>query len=119
MRTTLCLLLLAALAGPIPAEGDAEGRTVNNGNVGLQGVPEVPEELRARLARYQNTRSAGFQEWARDGEGLYVTTRFGNTSQVHHVAAPGAARRQITFFDEPVRGIERRPGGLRADLPQG
>src|SRR5690606_20096836 len=37
------------------------------------------------------------------------STRFGETTQIHHVRAPGAARRQLTFYDEPV-------GGVNADL---
>ena len=41
---------------------------------------------------------------------MLVSTRFANTSQVHAVAMPGGARRQLTFFPEPVRGGSYRPG---------
>jgi protease II len=64
------------------------------------------------MFQYQSTREAAFQDWARDG-GLFVTTRFGETAQVHHVAAPGMARRQLTFFDEPVRGLSVCPDPRR------
>ena len=111
MRSSLCLLLLVSGALPAFAEEAAMDRTVNDGNVVLESVPEVPADLRARLARFQNTRSASFQDWAPGGEGLYVTTRFGETTQIHHVESPGGARHQLTFFDEPARSVERRPGG--------
>jgi dipeptidyl aminopeptidase/acylaminoacyl peptidase len=107
----LSLLILLVPALPLLAEGDAERRTVNNGNVILESVPEVPAELASRLRRYQNTRGAAFQDWAPGGDGLFVTTRFGNTSQIHWVAEPGGSRRQLTFFEEPAGGAERQPEG--------
>ena len=67
-----------------------------------EGVPDTPPALSSRLAQYQNARSAGLADWLRNGDGLLVTTRFGETTQLHRVAGPGAARQQLTFFDEPV-----------------
>jgi dipeptidyl aminopeptidase/acylaminoacyl peptidase len=48
-------------------------------------------------------------DWDPSGRGLVVLTRFGETMQVHHVASPGAARRQLTFFHEPVGGVRVDP----------
>jgi dipeptidyl aminopeptidase/acylaminoacyl peptidase len=81
-------------------------------NLEVSGIPDIPEELVERTRQYQNARSASLLDWDASGEGLYIRTRFGNTSQVHHVAAPGFARRQITFYDEPVSGmsVDRRNG---------
>jgi dipeptidyl aminopeptidase/acylaminoacyl peptidase len=76
----------------------------------LEGVPEVPEELRQSVSRYLAARSASFEAWTEDGEGIYITTRFGSTSQLHEVVRPGAARTQLTFLDEPIGSVERRPG---------
>ena len=98
-------------AAPAPGFDATPTRTANDGNVVLEGVPEISEELVARLNRYQNVRSATFQDWTEDGSGIYVRTRFGETAQIHHVAQPGGARRQITFFSEPVGGLFRQPGG--------
>jgi dipeptidyl aminopeptidase/acylaminoacyl peptidase len=103
------LLLLAGLCTPVASHA-VDTRTVNDGNVVLEDVPEVPESLRAQLNRYLNTRRAGFADWVGEGEGLYITTRFGDVSQLHRVDAPGGARHQLTFFDEPIGGIVRRPG---------
>jgi dipeptidyl aminopeptidase/acylaminoacyl peptidase len=113
MFSRVCWIALAALSlGAYCTAGEtAARREVNNGNVVLEDVPAVSEELVARLLRYQNTRGASFQDWAPAGDGLYITTRFGGTNQIHSVAAPGGSRRQLTFFDEPVGGVDRRPGG--------
>jgi dipeptidyl aminopeptidase/acylaminoacyl peptidase len=81
-------------------------------NLEVRGVPPIPKALVERTLQYQNVRSASVSDWDASGKGLYISTRFGNTAQVHHVAAPGAARRQITFFEEPVGGlsVDRRKG---------
>lgn len=40
---------------------------------------------------------------------MLIGTRFANTPQIHRVATPGGARRQITFFAEPVRSASYDP----------
>ncbi|MFQ5350769.1 MAG: S9 family peptidase, partial [Thermoanaerobaculia bacterium] len=105
-RLLFPLLLVAATAS-----GAITDRTANNGNVVLEGVPEIPAELTSRLNRYLNVRSASFRSWTRDGSGMFVTTRFGEVSQLHRVDSPGSSRRQLTFFPEPMRDADRRPGG--------
>ena len=100
---------IAVPAGPAAAQ-ELAVRRVNDGNVVLDGVPAVPAELGERLQRYENVRSASFAAWAEDGRGLYVVTRFGETSQLHQVEIPRGARSQLTFLSEPVTGAERRPG---------
>ena len=72
------------------------------GNMILEDVPEIPEEIKSRIQQYQNTRSASFEDWLPNNEGILLSTRFGNTSQLHIINIPGGARNQITFFDEPV-----------------
>ena len=43
---------------------------------------------------------------------MLVTTRFGETWQVHRVAMPGGDRSQLTFFKDNVRsGVSFRPDG--------
>lgn len=78
------------------------------GNVVLEGVPEVPAELAARLEQYENVRSARFLDWSAAG-GMLVSTRFAETAQLHTVAGPGAMRRQLTFGDEPIRSAAFDP----------
>ncbi len=77
-----------------------------------QDVPPLPPEIVETLRPYQNIRSATFASWRRDGRGMLVLTRFGNTAQLHRVLEPGGRREQLTFFEEPVsfaRHIEASP----------
>jgi dipeptidyl aminopeptidase/acylaminoacyl peptidase len=75
-------------------------------------VPPLPADLFAKLAQYQNIRSAAFRSWAPSGDGMLVTTRFGNAAQLHRVHRPEGRREQLTFFDEPATGTFL-PGAAR------
>lgn len=92
--------LVVALGVPGPA---AAVERVERGNLVFEGIPEIPPALVARLEQYQNTRSAGLAGWL-PGGGMLISTRFGDTSQIHRVDRPGGARTQLTFFSEPVGG---------------
>ena len=61
------------------------------------------------MSQYQNTRSANLQGWDASGEGMIISTRFGETTQLHYVADPGGVRKQLTFFDERVTGAAVNP----------
>ena len=54
---------------------------------------------------------APFRGFNREGDEIFITTRFGNVSQLHRVRKQGGAREQITFFGEPIGSISRKPGG--------
>jgi dipeptidyl aminopeptidase/acylaminoacyl peptidase len=103
--------LCAASALPAFAAAPAVER-VTRGNLAIEGIPEIPSELQDRLRRYQSARSAAFAGWTPDGR-VTVSTRFGNTNQLHVVDRPMGARRQITFFDEPVNNGSWSPTGAR------
>lgn len=93
-------------------EGNSYSRVAaNNGNLIMEGIPPIPQTLKDELNRYQNVRSAPFRAWSADGKALYVSTRFGDVSQLHRVNSPKGARQQLTFFDEPIGGVVRQPGG--------
>ena len=109
MRTLLLALIYFALV--LPALADVRQRTANDGNLVMEDVPEIPADIVGDLNRYQNVRSAAFREWSADGNSLFVSTRFGDVSNLHRVDMPGGARHQVTFFDEPVGQVARRPGG--------
>ncbi len=83
----LCSLTLLTTPGVSAGEGTKK-RLANDGNVVLEGIPEIPETLGRQLNRYQNVRGAGFQDWTADGQGIYITTRFGVLSQLHLVQMP-------------------------------
>jgi len=97
----LLLLILARAAGaaapvPIPPA------------LTLDGVPPVPAALREATRPWMEFRTASFQAWLPDG-GLLVTTRFGDTTQVHRIAFPMAMREQLTFETEPVPAASVAP----------
>ena len=85
-------------------------REMNNGQLLLEGVPEIPVEMRTELYRYQDVRAAAFRVWSADGKSIYVSTGFGNVDSIHRVDTPLGARRQQTFFREPIGEVLRRPG---------
>ena len=93
----------------------AEVERVTRGNLAIEGIPEIPAELVQRMRRYQFARSAFFTGWTPDGR-ITISTRFGNTSQIHIVDKPMGARRQITFFDEPINGGDWSPTGARKGM---
>lgn len=79
------------------------------GNLVIEGIPDIPQRIIEKMNQYQNTRSAGLSGWLPNGEGILISTRFGETAQIHHVQTPGGARRQITFFPEPINGASINP----------
>lgn len=110
MMKKLVFGAMAALAVAMPAGAQDAPERVTVGNLVMENIPEIPGEVRARLRQYQNVRGAGFSDFAPDG-GIYITTRFGETNQIHYVGQPMGARRQITFYDERTSGASVRPDG--------
>ena len=112
-KAAVCVIALGASAvlGVAPAvaqSADVDRR--QEGALRLENVPSTPPEVRERLRQYVNTRGAGFVDFTADG-GILVSTRFGDSSQIHRVDAPMGARSQLTFYDEPVGGALIRPDG--------
>lgn len=104
------LLLTLLVSVSLQASAVVE-RTANNGNLVMQDVPEIPQSIVEQLNRYQNVRSAPFRDFTLDGESIYISTRFGDVSQLHRVDKAGGARHRMTFFDEPVGSMSRQPKG--------
>ncbi len=104
IQTTLAALSLVAIFAHA-----VEERSVNNGNLVLQNIPEIPEQVVADLNQYQNIRSAPFEAFSKDGDSLFITTRFGDVGQLHRVDMPAGARHQLTFFKEPIGSVSRQP----------
>jgi dipeptidyl aminopeptidase/acylaminoacyl peptidase len=73
-------------------------------NIVADGVPEIDAALIAATAPYMESRSASFQGWNDATGSALISTRFGNTAQLHEVKMPGGARTQITFAAEPIAG---------------
>jgi len=109
-RFAIAFILTALVA---PTYGSDE--TVAPGaNMTLVNIPHVPLELARRADQYSNYRRASFAAWHPLHLHMLVTTRFGETSQVHRVHAPGGRREQLTFYREAVLGVPSY-----ADAPDG
>ncbi len=108
-NSVFCAAILTA-ASAIAADS-VERATANNGNLIMEDIPAIPEEIVNDLNRFQNVRSASFRDWTENGEGVYISTRFGDVNQIHRVDMAGGARHQVTFYKEPVSGVSRQPGG--------
>ena len=106
----LAILVLVALPSP-PAAAVAPPE-----NMVVDGVPRIPDELAAQVARYQNARSAAPLDWHPTRRELLVGTRFAETTQIHAIADPGGVRRQLTFFAEPVHAARHVPASGGASL---
>ena len=98
-------LLTVLLASLVALNDAAQDFVPQTENITTDGIPPVPVEVADRVDRYGNFRSASFAEWHPERLEMLITTRFGDTSQVHRVRQPMGMREQITFFDEPVLGV--------------
>jgi len=75
----------------------------------VKNIPEIPSSIASELERYTETRGAASRDWHPTKRELIVTTRFGNTYQLHYIKNPGGARTQLTFFKEPVSSATFEP----------
>lgn len=94
--TLLPVPALAQSAAPVAAKPAA---------IEADGVPPVPMALVEATRPYMEFRTASFVDWDPVTKAMLVSTRFGNVAQLHTVAAPGMARRQISFEAEPLGAV--------------
>lgn len=78
-------------------------------NLVVEGIPPIPAALQRDVSRYLEFRTAVFQGWHPVRREMLIGTRFSETLQLHAVAQPGGARRQMTFSREPVAGGQYEP----------
>ena len=115
-RSASAALLCLPLAVAAAAQPAQEAVIAPGDNLVAQGIPPIPASLAAEVRRYTESRSASFLDWHPTRRELLVSTRFGNVAQVHRVAAPGGARTQLTFFDEPITAAAYDPRDGRSFL---
>jgi hypothetical protein len=73
-------------------------------NLVADGIPDIPAEIAEAVGRYTEFRAASLAGWHPVKREMLISTRFGDTPQVHEVKRPGGARRQLTFFPDRVGG---------------
>lgn len=80
-----------------------------NENLVLEGVPPIPLALAEVGDRYTEFRAASLTSWHPVKREMLISTRFGDTAQIHHVRFPLGSRKQLTFFSERVAGATYQP----------
>ncbi len=100
-----CLLALSAL---LPAQAPPAD-IVPGDNLVIDGIPSIPAAIAATTNRYTEFRAAALQDWHPTERSLLITTRFGDTNQVHQVKFPGGDRSQLTFFPDRVLAASYQP----------
>jgi dipeptidyl aminopeptidase/acylaminoacyl peptidase len=107
--TLLCATLVGAGAAKAITPSPAQ-------TMPAQPVPELLRDglsapaapFSASLQPYLEWRAARFVDWVADGT-LLIATRFGDTTQVHQVAAPLGMRAQLSFAPGGVLEAAARP----------
>ena len=102
-RIFVLVLLVASVSGQT-------SEITPNANLVADGIPKIPSSLAAQVAPYTKSRAAEFKSWHPIRRELLIATFFGDVPQIHRVKFPGAARTQLTFFDDrPTRGVSYQP----------
>jgi dipeptidyl aminopeptidase/acylaminoacyl peptidase len=94
---SIVFLIAAGFCATLPASA----ARVERGNLVFDNIPPAPAQIGATLDNYLNARQATPLAWSPGGK-LLIATRFGDTEQLHLVDRAGGARRQLTFYKEPI-----------------
>jgi dipeptidyl aminopeptidase/acylaminoacyl peptidase len=100
-RGGLSLILVGLGCGALHAQQPPAALT-------RDGLAAPDPVVTATLPRYQASRSASFIDWLLDGS-MLITTRFGDTEQIHRLRAPLAMREQLTWAAGGISAGAARP----------
>ncbi|MDQ5846076.1 MAG: S9 family peptidase, partial [Acidobacteriota bacterium] len=107
MRPLVAISIVAAmLASGVLAQN---GTIVPTDNLVVEGLPAIPASLADGVGRYTEFRGASISSWHPTRREMLISTRFGETNQVHLLKMPGGARTQLTFSRERAGGASYRP----------
>jgi dipeptidyl aminopeptidase/acylaminoacyl peptidase len=105
VRICACLFVLPILFLPAAFAQDV----APNESLVLQDIPKIPRAIADAVDRFNNYRSASLASWNPVRREMLISTRFADVPQIHTVAAPGAARFQLTFYPDPVYDAHYEP----------
>ncbi len=107
MKACLRLAVLLLVAATLLVA--QSGEIVPGDNLVVEGVPKIPTTVAEAVGRYTEFRSASLQSWHPTKREMLISTRFGDTAQIHRVKFPGGDRSQLTFFPDRVAGASYQP----------
>jgi len=111
-KLTWLVMILAGIGLTLDPRLAAQEPTLAPGDALVaRGIPPIPASLAEVAGRYAENRYAFPLDWHPVRREMLISIRFANTSQIHWVAMPGGARRQLTFFPEPVNSGTFHPNG--------
>src|SRR6476469_8685166 len=108
-RTTLALALVLFPLAAFAADPAAKPPLTPADNLVIDGVPPIPGDLPEQVGRYTEARAASLQSWHPTRTEMLITTRFGDTNQLHQITQPGGARTQLTFLPDRVEAASFEP----------
>ena len=82
-------------------------------NLITEGIPQISTTLVGETKPYTEFRSASLMAVHPKKNQIYISTRFGNTTQIHQVSMPMGDRKQLTFFDESPKEMLIEPINAR------
>lgn len=109
MKKNFCVLIIL-LTSVYSLGGQTQTIPVPD-NLTAEGIPPLDASYINEVRSYTEFRSAALADWSPLRKEMLIATRFGNSSQIHLVKSPGGARKQLTFFDEPVNTASFNPAG--------
>lgn len=107
LRLFAIFLVVVSLVAP-GALAQSDSLTPGD-NLVVEGIPPIPASIADDVARYTEFRSASIASWHPTRREMLISTRFGDTNQVHLVKMPGGARKQLTFSRERASSASYRP----------
>lgn len=106
----LCLLLVMGFFTLAPVHAQ-DAVIAPSDNLVVDGVPKIPASVAETAGRYASYRSANLADWHPTKREMLISTRFGDTPQLHLVDTPGGARQQLTFLVDSVNTGKFHPNG--------
>ncbi len=107
MKKTILFPLLL-LSGSFCAMAQT-GTIVPTENLIAENIPAIPKTLAETVRKYSEARGASLLDVHPLTHEIIISTRFAATAQLHLVRNAAGARKQLTFFDEPVGDASFEP----------
>lgn len=101
-----CLVYVASVSAQTPNNVVAPPS-----NLKVEGLSPIDKATADKISRYTASRSARILSWQPRKREMLISTRFGETTQVHRVLRAGGARTQLTFLPESVSRASYQPTG--------